>query len=116
MEIKNLSEDVTVVTLPKGAQLEDELETVNEITSNKCDRDIVVDFSRVETLTSSSICNLMILNDLLSGCGHRLILCNVSLPIKGIFTITGLKTFFEFADNRLAALESIRRTPRNVSK
>ena len=111
MEIKNLSEDVTVVTLPKGAQLEDELETVNEITSNKCDRDIVVDFSRVETLTSSSICNLMILNKLLSGCGHRLILCNVSLPVKGILTITGLKTFFEFADDKFAALESIQRTP-----
>ncbi len=110
MGIENFSEDVILVTLPEGIQLENELKTVNEITSNKCDRDIVVDFSRVETLTSSSICNLMILNELLSGCGHRLILCNVSLPVKGIFTITGLKTFFEFADDKLAALESIRCT------
>ena len=104
MEIRNLSEDVLFVTLPKEPQLGDELKTVNEIVSNRCDYDVVIDFSRVEILTSVSISNLMILNKLLSGLGHRLILCNVSFVTKCIFTVIGVKTLFEFADDKFAAL------------
>jgi len=111
MKIENFPEEDTILIVsPEGTQLDDKLETVNKIADNGCDRDVVIDFSRVETLTSSSLCNLIILNKLLSKCGHRLILCNVSLPVKGLFMITGLKGFFEIADDKFAALESIRHT------
>jgi len=39
-----------------------------------------------------------------------LILCNVSMLIKGIFAVVGLQDFFEFTEDRYAALDSIRQT------
>ncbi|MHC4395085.1 MAG: STAS domain-containing protein [Planctomycetota bacterium] len=108
MGIKNFSDDnVILVTLPEEPQSSDELETINEIIGKRCDCDVVVDFLRVKTLTSSNICNLIILNKLLTENCYQLILCNVSLLVKGIFTVIGLQSFFEFADDRYTALESI---------
>ncbi len=98
MGIKNLSEGVILVTLPEEPHLSDEIETINEIIGKRCDRDVVIDFLRVKTLTSSSICNLIILNKFLTKCGYRLILCNVSMLIKGIFAVIGLQDFFEFTE------------------
>ena len=112
MGVQSYSESILLVTLPKEPQLSDELETVNEIVSNKCDKDVVIDFSRVEILTSPNICNLIILNNLLSEYQHQLVLCNVPLQIKGIFVVTGLKEFFDFADDKLTALESLKCTSR----
>ena len=109
MGIKNLSEDVILVTLPEEPHLSGELENINEIIGKRCDQDVVIDFLRVKTLTSSSICNLIILHKFLAKCGYRLILCNVSMLIKGIFAVVGLQDFFEFTDDRYAALDSIRR-------
>jgi len=107
MCIQNLAEDTLIVILPKEPHRGDELERINEIASDRGDCNVVVEFSRVEMLISTSICNLMILHKLLSGFGHRLILCNVPFLIKCTFTVTGLETFFEFADDVSAALESI---------
>ena len=105
MAIQNLSENVLLVTLPKEPQRSNELENINEIAGNRGDCDVVIDFSRVEILTSTSLCNLMILNKLLSGLGNKLILCNVPLPIKCIFTVTALDSFFKFVDDKFAALQ-----------
>ncbi|MHC4498460.1 MAG: hypothetical protein ACYS9T_01415 [Planctomycetota bacterium] len=115
MGIQNLSKDVLLVTLPKEPQLGDELGEVNEMASNNCDFDVVIDFAGVEVLPSESICNLMILNNLLNGLGHKLVLCGVSFPNRCIFKVTGLEAVFEFADDKSAALESIGR-PANTAK
>ena len=110
MAIQNMLEDVTLVTLPKEPQSSGELEKLNEIASNKCVSDVVIDFSKVEILTSEAICNLMILSKLLSGLGHQLVLCNVSPPVKRVLTLTGLESCFHFADDVTAASEAIKRT------
>ena len=108
MGIQNLSEDVLLVSLPEQPQTGDELETISEMLGNKVNHDVVVDFCRVKMLTSESICGLMILDKLLNGHGHQLILCNVSAQIKRIFTQTGLETVFEFAEDEFSALQHIR--------
>lgn len=110
MGIQNISEDVLLVDLPlKEPQIANELKSVNEIISDKGGRDVIIDFSKAEILTSASTCNLMILKQLLNGLGHRLVLCSVSLPVKGIFTVTGLAALFDFTDDKFTALESIQR-------
>jgi anti-sigma B factor antagonist len=76
--------------------------------SEKVDRDVLVDFSQVQVLTSEALCRLMILDRLLRGSGCMLILCNVSSEIKHVFIRTGLVTIFEFAEDELAALRRIR--------
>lgn len=107
MCIQNLSENILQVILSKEPHLSNELERTTEIAGNKGNCSVVVNFYKVEILTSTSICNLMILNKLLSGLGHKLILCNVPFLIKCTFTVTGLEDSFEFVDDMSTALESI---------
>jgi len=108
MGLRNLSEDVLLVTLPKQPQQSDELEAVNTMLGEAIDRDIVIDFSRVEMLTSESICGLLILAKLLSGAGRQLVLCSAPPAIKDIFVRTGLLSVFEFADTESDAFTHLK--------
>ena len=108
MGIQNLSENVLLVTLPEQPNQTGELETVNKLFSDGCEQDVIVDFYQVKMLTSECICSLMILDRLLNGLGHKLVLCNLSSEIREIFTRTGLETSFHFADDDYAALQSIK--------
>jgi anti-anti-sigma regulatory factor len=106
--IQNFSENVLLITLPEQPQKGDEFEKVGKILSEEVDRDAVVDFSKVQMLTSGTLCALIILDRLLKGYGRLLVLCNVSPEIKHIFSLTGLVVVFEFAEDELAALQRIR--------
>lgn len=107
MGIRYLSEGVIFVSLPQKPHLGSELNNVNGIASDGCDCDVIIDFFGAKILTSASISNLILLKGFLSSVSHRLILCNVSTLIKYIFTRLGLETFFEFSDDKFAALESV---------
>lgn len=109
MPIHNISENIIFVVLPAEPQLGDELKSVNEMLSNKCDSDVILDFSRVEVVTSPNIANLLILRDWVRWCKNKVILCNVALPTKCMFTKLGLDTVFDYADDQFTALESIER-------
>jgi len=109
--IRNCSEDVLLVTLPREPHLGPELDEVTEIVSEGCNRDVIVDFSDVGMLTSESICGLMILDKYLSSFGRQLVFYNASAEIKHIFGRTGLAAVFTFADDEDAALEVVRRSP-----
>ena len=105
MAIQKFSENVLLVDLPfKEPQIGEELKSINEIVSNRDDCDVIVDFFRVEIITSSSLSNLIILRRLLREHGRELILCNVAIVTKYIFTVTGLDTVFDFIDDKFAAL------------
>lgn len=111
MGIQNFSEDVLLVDLSsEELQIGDELKNLNELISTRGDYDVVVDFSKVEIVTSSDISNLLALRALLCEHGRKLILCSVSAPTKGIFTVAGLDAVFEFAPDKHAALAAIQRT------
>ena len=108
MGIQSLSEDVLVVELPsKEPDIADELKAINETVSKRGDCDVIIDFSGVEIVTSSSISNLLILRNLVSEQGRQLILCNVAVVTKCIFTVAGLNEVFEFVDDQPAALAAV---------
>ncbi len=109
MGIKNLSKDVLLVVLPsKNPRIAHELKAVNEaVSKKKGNRDVVIDFSRVEIINSANISNLLILHNLLQNSGHRLILCNIATVTKCIFVVAGLDEVFEFADDRSMALVTV---------
>ncbi len=71
------------------------------------DIDMVVDFSSVDIVTSSSLSKLLKLRKLTGDCGHRLVFCSVAPATKGIFTVTGLDGVFELADDKFVALASL---------
>jgi len=107
MGIQNWSEDIILVDLPAEPEMGDELKTVIEIVRDRGDRDVVVDFSSVDIVTSSSLSKMLKLRKLLGDCGHRLALCSVAPATKGIFTVTGLDGIFEVADDKFVALASL---------
>ena len=107
MGIQDWSEDILLVDLPLEPELGDELKTVTEMVRDRGDCDVVVDFSGVDIVTSSSLSKMLKLRKLLTDCGHKLIFCSVAAATKGIFMVTGLDGIFEFADDKFVALASL---------
>jgi anti-anti-sigma regulatory factor len=106
MGIQTLPEGFILVTLPQKPHLDHELQKINEIAYHGRECDVIIDFSAVQMLTSSSICNLLLLRDFLSAFGRRVFLCSLSLSIKCVFIRLGLETLFEFADHKSAVLQA----------
>ena len=107
MEIEHLPENVLFICLQEP-QLRNELIAVNEILSNECICDVIIDFSSVELMTSEGISSLIILERLLNSFGHKIILCAVSSNNKEVLKRTGIEPLFEFAGDESSALQSIR--------
>ena len=59
--------------------------------------DLLIDFSKVRTVTGSSISKLLKLREILEGRKGKVILCNVSPQTRGIFRTTNLEEGFEFS-------------------
>ena len=107
MGIQDWSEDIILVDLPQEPEIGDELKTVTGIVRDRGDCEVVIDFSNVDIMTSSSISKLLKLRKLLGDCGHRLVFCSVAAATKGIFTVTGLDGIFEIAADKFVALASL---------
>ena len=110
MGIQNWSDDIILVDLPGEPQMGDELKAVTEIVRDRGDCDVVMDFSDVDIVTSSSLSKFLKIRKLLADCGHRLVFCNVAAATKGIFTVTGIDGIFEFAEDKFVALAGLQLT------
>ncbi len=107
MGIQNWSEDVILVDLPTEPEMGEELVNVISMVRDRGDCDVVIDFSQVDIVTSSSLSKMLKLRKLLTDCGHKLVFCSVAPATKGVFTVTGLDGVFEFADDKFVALASL---------
>jgi len=111
MSIQHPPENLIVVDLPlRELKIADELKGLNETVAQNPDCDVVIDFSIVEVLSSSSLSNLLILRGMLEERGRSLILCNVSVITKCIFRVAGLDEVFDFADDKPTAVAAIHAT------
>ena len=110
MGIQNWSEDIVLVDLPPEPQIADELKSVTEIVRDRGDCDVVIDFSSVDIVTSSSLSMLLRLRKLVVDCGHKLVFCNIAPATKGIFSVPGLNDVFEIVDDKFVALASLQLT------
>ncbi|NIP28637.1 MAG: hypothetical protein GWN67_28230 [Phycisphaerae bacterium] len=108
MVIDHSSQCVLTVDLPPEPDVGSELEIVAEVVRGEGDCDVVVNFSCVDIVTSSSISKLLQLNKLLAEFGHRLLLCNVAPATESVFKVAGLDIVFEFATDEIAALAAIK--------
>ena len=107
MGIQNWSDNIILVDLPQEPDMVEELETVNEIVSDGGKYDVVIDFSEVDMVTSSSLSGLLKLREPLVKSGRRMILCGTAAGIKGVLTITGLDAVFELANDKFDALATL---------
>ena len=108
MGIQDWSENIILVDLPAEPQIFEELRAVTDIVRDRADCDVVVDFSEIDIVTSSSLSALLKLRKLTTDCGHKLIFCTVAPATKGIFTVTGLTDeIFDFVDDKFVALAGL---------
>lgn len=107
MGIQNWSDNIILVDLPKEPDTADELETVVEMVRDREDFNVVIDFSAVDMMTSSSLSKLLKLHKPIAACGQRLVLCGVAASVRGVFTVTGLDGIFELADDKFSALATL---------
>ena len=107
MGIQNWSEDIVLVDLPPEPELGEELKTVTGLVRDRGDCEVVVDFGKVDIVTSSSLSKLLKLRKLVGDCGHRLVFCSVAPATRGIFTVTGLDGVFQMVDDKFVALASL---------
>ncbi len=107
MGIQNWSENIILVDLPQEPQMGDEVKTVTDIVRDRGDCSVVVDFSNVDIITSSSLSKLLKLRKLLLDWDHQLVFCNVAPATKGIFAVTGLEGVFRIVDDKFIALASL---------
>ena len=107
MGFQNWSDDIILVDLPREPRMRSELKTLVEIVRDRGDCDVVVDFSNIDIMTSTSISGLLRLRKLLTDCGHRLVFCSVPPATRSVFSVVGLDEVFEFAGDKFAALATL---------
>jgi len=100
MAIENLTKNSMLVRLAKEPHFSEELERVSRIICEGAECDVVLDFSDVGVMTSSSICGLLTLRSLLKDRDRNLIFCNAGFLTRCIFRVVGLDKVFIFADSK----------------
>ena len=107
MGIQKWSDNILLVDLPQEPEIAEELEAVVDIVREENKYDVVIDFTSVDIVTSSSLSRLLKLREPIVYNEKRLILCNIATAIKGVLTITGLDGVFELADDKFNALATL---------
>ena len=111
MGIQDWSENVTLVELQAEPGTGEQVEEVIRHVRDRGNCGVVMDFSNVTILTSTSLAGLLRLRKLLDDCGQRLLLCSVGSGTKGIISVTGLDDVFEIMDDRFDALATVEAQP-----
>ena len=111
MGIQDWSENVILVELHAEPGTSEQLEEVVRYVCDRGNCDVVIDFSSVTILTSTSLAVLLRLRKLLGDCRQRLLLCSVGSGTRGIISITGLDGVFEIVDDRFDAFATVEALP-----
>jgi anti-anti-sigma factor len=108
MEVENLAEDIVAFEIQREPAMTGELKTVADIVEYRRDCDVVLDFSKVDIITSPSLSKLLKMRQTLLDVGHRLILCSVHPFTRSAFMVTGLDGLFECAEDKAEAMSVLR--------
>ena len=103
MGIQDLTDNIILVDATPEPNLNEELKNAIEIVRERGDCDVIVDFSHVDIVTSSSLSKLLKLRKLLMDCNRSLVLCSVSKATKAIFSVTALDGIFQMEPDKTSA-------------
>lgn len=108
MSIQNWSDSIVVAEVQNDPQFSDDIESLLQVTRERPDQHVVIDFSPVDHINSSNIAKLLKLRkQVIINNGRKLRLCSVNTHVWGVFLVTGLDKVFEFADNLAMGLASV---------
>lgn len=110
MWVENLKakNSIIYIAVSRESHLQSEIESVNKMLSERSDLNVIISLAGLEMLTSSNLSCLLSLHNSLGNNECLLILCEVGLPLKGVFRTTGLSSVFNFAGDMFAAQTMIR--------
>lgn len=103
--------DVTVVSFTEKKILDEpNIQAIGEqlfgLVDDQGKKKIVLNFGRVEYLSSAALGKLITLNKKVNQAGGRLALCSIAPTIYEVFEITGLKRVFNIYKEEQEALQS----------
>ena len=107
MTIQNYSDNIIYVDLLAEPDIRAELDTLIDVLQASADSDVIIDFSKVDIMTSLSLSGFLMVRELLAKAGRRLIFCNTSQITKDIFTVTCFDGIFEFFDDKEQAVQAL---------
>jgi anti-anti-sigma regulatory factor len=107
MGTQEWSENILLVELAQEPKMNEELKLLINRVRTEEKYHVVIDFSSVDVITSSSLIKLLKLRKLLVDQEHRLVFSTMFAATMGIFTVTGLDKFFEFTNDRFVALANL---------
>ncbi len=100
----------------EAAHIQDLGEELLHLAERDGNKDLLLDFDKVEFLSSAALNKLIILDKKIKGKGGQLKLCNMMPEIREVFVITRLNQLFDIVDTREKAFEGFKRatsaTPR----
>jgi anti-anti-sigma factor len=108
VKVENFASDIIVFTLEREPQMNGELQAVIDMTAEHSDCNVILNFTNVDIITSSSLTRLLKLRQTLFALGHQMILCNIHSFTKSAFEVTGLDGVFTLAADQPAAVMVIR--------
>ena len=110
MSTQNWSEDIVLINLTKEPDMSNELQTLIGSARKNPDKDIVIDMSNIDIISSSSIAKLLKLRKLQKRNNQRLVIPSVGTQTNKIFELTGLNSVFEFVEDKFIALAGLQLT------
>jgi len=102
--------DVTIVNFQDAsildtAQIEQIGETLYDLVDNRSHRKIILDFAKVQFLSSSALGVLITLRKKSEAIKGTVVICSLKKDLRKVFKITRLDKLFEFYDDEAKALE-----------
>lgn len=110
MGIQDWSENVLLVNIAPEPDMCDELKTVTDMVRQRKNCSVVIDFSEIDIVTSSSLAQLLRLQKTLDDLEQQFVICGASKRTRGIFEVTGLDKVFEFVEDKFTALAGMQLT------
>lgn len=108
MNVRLLEPDILFAFLPAEPLAQPELRLLWKHLYERESLHLVIDLSRVEIITSPSIGTLLLLRQLQSERGVRLLLCRPHLATRCILRVVGLESVFDYAEDKPDALRILR--------
>ena len=107
MATQDWSERIILVELTDDPEFSDELNALYERLEKSNKKDVVMNFSQVKFMNSSNISLLLKVRKILTDNNHKLLLCEISVQVWGVFLLTGLDAIFNVAEDTPSALAAL---------
>lgn len=107
MSIESWSDNILVAELQDDPAFSDDLSALIDQVDEDGNVAVVLNFAGVNYVNSSNIAKLLKLRKKLINDRRRLVLCEITTNVWGLFLVTGLDKVFEFTDTVSSALATV---------